>query len=76
MGAVRSTPITVEVDGEQVVLRFPALPEGAQVRNLPALGGKTRSGKNAYWLPVNFREAEWKDQVLDALAQIISVWQE
>jgi transcription-repair coupling factor (superfamily II helicase) len=66
----------ISVDGEQVVLRFPALPEGAQVRNLPALGGKTRSGKNAYWLPVNFREAEWKDQVLDALAQIISVWQE
>ncbi len=67
---------SISVESDQAVLRFPALPEGAPARDLPALGNRARSGKNAYWLPLNFSDPEWKDHLLEVLAQIIALWQE
>jgi len=66
--------VSVAAEGDHIVLRFPPLPETAPSRNLPAIGQKIRSGKNAYWMPVNFSDEGWRDQLLDTLSAIIDVW--
>jgi transcription-repair coupling factor (superfamily II helicase) len=66
--------ISVAAEGEQIVLRFPPLPESMPSRNLPAIGGKTRSGKNAYWLQVDFADDSWRNQLLEILSAIIELW--
>jgi transcription-repair coupling factor (superfamily II helicase) len=41
---------SISLEGDQLVLRYPPLPEGVSSRNLPNLGGPVRTGKNAYWI--------------------------
>jgi transcription-repair coupling factor (superfamily II helicase) len=61
--------ITIEMD--QLVLRFPALPENTPSRNLPSIAPLARTGKNAYWMPVNGMDDEqWKQGLLDTLQTI------
>jgi transcription-repair coupling factor (superfamily II helicase) len=64
------TSITVEAD--QLVLRFPQLPEGAVKRELAPLGYQTRIGKNAYWMKFSPEENEWRDNLLKVLGAIIA----
>jgi transcription-repair coupling factor (superfamily II helicase) len=61
---------SVSVEGDQMVLRFPPLPDGVASRNLPGLGTQVRAGKNAYWLPFTSRQQDWQQVLLETLAQI------
>ena len=66
--------VSVAMEGEQIVLRYPPLPEGAS-RTLPNIGMSVRAGKNAYWMPAAGGPKVWKDKLLDVLEAIIQVWQ-
>jgi transcription-repair coupling factor (superfamily II helicase) len=61
---------SISVEGEQIVLRFPSLPEGVGTRNLPELGGQIRSGKNAYWMPMPPEPEVWRPALLASLTEI------
>lgn len=65
---------SISVESEQIVLRFPPLPESAPARDLPAIGYNSRSGKNAYWLPFNSAEPGWQDRLLEVLSAIANLW--
>jgi len=61
----------INIEGDQIVMRYPALPEGIKARELADIGVDTRRGKNAYWLPVA-GESDWRtrlEQVLNLLAE-------
>ncbi len=60
---------SVAFEGEQIVMRFPPLPEGMTDRSLPNLGRELRSGRNAYWMQSGGKE-EWRERLLNALATI------
>jgi transcription-repair coupling factor (superfamily II helicase) len=61
---------SISVENDQLVLRFPPLPEGAAGRNLPYLGSQVRVGKNAYWMRLGEDEADWKERLMQTLAAI------
>jgi transcription-repair coupling factor (superfamily II helicase) len=63
----------VAKEGEQIVLRYPPLPEGVASRNLPNIGSIARSGKNAYWMPLNDSGGDWRERILEALAAILDL---
>ena len=58
---------SVSIENDQIVLRYPPLPEGVSSRNLPALSGQVRVGKNAYWVPFAAQADLWRDILLDTL---------
>ncbi len=62
--------ITVEAD--QLVLRFPPLPEGVHARDLPQIHPQVRTGKNAYWMPLN-GNSHWRESLQEVLSAIISL---
>ncbi len=62
---------SVTLENDQLVLRFPPLPEGQPPRNLPNLGSQVRAGKNAYWMPVNGNVLNWKDHLLETLNRLV-----
>jgi transcription-repair coupling factor (superfamily II helicase) len=66
---------SVTVESEQLVLRFPALPEGINTRNLPVLQIKSRAGKNSYWLPMHSETFDWQDHLINALIEVNKLWQ-
>jgi transcription-repair coupling factor (superfamily II helicase) len=43
----------IAIEGKQIVLRYPPLPEGIKARSLIDLGASVRRGRNAYWMPIN-----------------------
>lgn len=63
--------ISVTMEGEQLVLRYPPLPENAS-RNLPFVGLGVRSGRNAYWIS-NTGVENWQQKLLDTLGEILAV---
>ena len=63
--------VSVSVESEQIVLRFPALPEGAAPRNLPPLGPTIRAGKNTYWMTMNRENNAWQQDLLNALKALV-----
>jgi len=65
---------SVSIESEQVVLRYPQLPEGMPGRSLPTLGAPVRTGRNAYWMPVGSAN-EWKERLLACLTTIIQMEQ-
>lgn len=65
---------SVAMEGEQIVLRYPPLPEGMS-RQLVNLGSGVRAGKNAYWMPANVNGKDWRERLLEALSAIIEAWQ-
>lgn len=60
----------VSVEAEQIVLRFPPLPENVPPRTLAPIGQMVRTGRNAYWLPMSADEDEWKKQLIETLILI------
>jgi transcription-repair coupling factor (superfamily II helicase) len=56
----------VSSENGQLVLRYPALPEGAPPRSYPDLGPDLRTGKNAIWL-TNFNMDGWRERLLAIL---------
>jgi len=64
---------SVSNEGDQLVLRYPALPENAPARNLPNIGFGSRPGKNAYWMAFQEANPEWRERLtvlLGAIRQI------
>jgi transcription-repair coupling factor (superfamily II helicase) len=59
---------SVSAEADQIVLRYPPLPEGINSRNLEAVGFQARIGKNAYWMQFGGDEAEWKDRLINMLS--------
>ncbi len=59
---------SVSFEGDQIVLRFPPLPEGLSERGLPPLGRDVRAGKNAYWLLAQAQN--WQERLLEVLKGI------
>ncbi len=58
-------------EGDNIVLKFPPLPEGEALRNLPAIGGNVRIGKNAYWLTgLDFIGDSWKKTLIQEIGLI------
>jgi len=75
--------VSVAMEGDQIVLRYPPLPEG-MTRKMPNPGPGVRAGKNAYWMPVNGNGARanggerseegrpaWRKRLLEVLSAII-----
>ncbi len=61
----------VSVSGEngQIVLRYPALPDGAAPRTFPDMPAQARTGKNGVWLPIR-EEEDWRGMLLDVLERL------
>jgi transcription-repair coupling factor (superfamily II helicase) len=64
---------SVSMEGDQIVLRYPPLPDGAS-RVMPNLGPGVRSGRNAYWMQAGGGQV-WREKILDVLAEIVGQWQ-
>jgi transcription-repair coupling factor (superfamily II helicase) len=61
---------SIGMETGQIVLRYPAPPEGTPIKSLRDLGPKVRGGKNAYWC--NFgREADWQEKLLETLSLLL-----
>jgi len=65
--------VSVGLEGEQIVLRFPPLTEGLKKRELPEIGKGVRTGKNAYWLAFNQIHDDWKEVLISAIKDYILV---
>ncbi len=61
---------SISLENDQLVLRFPPLPEGVNSRNLPFIGAGARSGKNAYWIPYASQIEDWQERLLEALSTL------
>lgn len=62
----------ISLENNQVVLRFPPLPEAVSARPFPYLGSNVRSGKNSLWLPVAGQE-EWREQLVEILKALVEL---
>ncbi len=60
----------ITIEGEQLVLRFPALPEGVPTRDLNTPDVRLRAGKNAYWMKVDVSDDAWRDDLIEVLGKI------
>jgi transcription-repair coupling factor (superfamily II helicase) len=60
---------SITVESNHLVLRFPPLPEGIKVRDLPDIGTDYRRGKNAYWIIVDDK-VDWKTCLERALNKL------
>ncbi|MCA1953655.1 MAG: transcription-repair coupling factor [Anaerolinea sp.] len=69
--AQRAGLAAVTVEGEQIVLRYPPLPEGV-TRSLQNLAPLARSGRNAYWMAFGGDVAIWKGQLLAVLNALVT----
>jgi transcription-repair coupling factor (superfamily II helicase) len=70
--AGRAGLVSVSAEGDQIVLRFPPLPNGVSARELPPIGLQTRSGRNAYWMKFSTDDDTWRSKLLEVLDVIIS----
>jgi transcription-repair coupling factor (superfamily II helicase) len=61
---------SVSMEGGQLVLRYPGQPDGSPPRNLHFIHPKVRAGRNAYWMPFNQADVDWKIDLLEALVQL------
>jgi len=61
--------ISIGMESGQIVLRFPASPEGTESKRLPDLGPEIRGGKNAYWCLFG-RDANWQERLLELLERL------
>jgi transcription-repair coupling factor (superfamily II helicase) len=62
---------SVGFERNQLVLRYPSLPEGITTRDLPELGGQITTGKNAYRIHFNDPEKEdWRGMLIKVLHRI------
>ena len=66
MRAEQAGLVSVSMESGQILLRFPAPPEGSQPKRLPDLGPGVRGGKNAYWCMFG-RDADWQERLLETL---------
>ncbi|MDK2981448.1 MAG: hypothetical protein PWQ55_1795 [Chloroflexota bacterium] len=60
---------SISIEGDQIILRYPALPDNLKARNLADVGGEARRGKNAYWLPI-LGKSNWQERLDAVLSQL------
>ncbi len=65
--------VSISVEADQIVLRFPQLPNGISSRELAPIGMQTRAGRNAYWMKFDVDEPSWRENLLAVLNVIISL---
>jgi transcription-repair coupling factor (superfamily II helicase) len=61
--------VSIGMESGQIVLRYPATPEGAEPKRLPDLGPGIRGGKNAYWCLFG-KDADWQQRLLEVLERL------
>ncbi len=62
---------SVGFEGRQIVLRYPALPEGINTRDLPEIGYPVITGKNAYRIYFSDPQNEpWQEILIETLMKI------
>ena len=61
--------IMIGMESGQIVLRYPATPEGGEIKRLPDLGPGIRGGKNAYWCLFG-KDADWQEKLLEVLNRL------
>ena len=71
--AARAGLVSISVESDQIVLRFPQLPNGINSRDLPPIGLQTRPGRNAYWMKFNPDDESWRSNLLAVLDAIITL---
>ena len=65
---------SVGFEGRQIVLRYPALPEGINNRDLPEIGYPIIAGKNAYRIHFSDPQIEpWQGILIETLLKIRSL---
>lgn len=62
----------INMENDQIVLRYASSPEGVESDRLPDLGPGIRAGKKAYWVTYN-REDGWNKPLLDVLERLKKV---
>jgi transcription-repair coupling factor (superfamily II helicase) len=75
--AERAGLVSISMESGQIVLRYPAPPEGMESKpgliasnsHLPDLGPGVRGGKNAYWCMFG-KDADWRTRLLDVLERL------
>lgn len=65
---------SVNIENSQLVMRFPQLPEGFPIRNLPPINDRVRAGKNSYWMQYDPLDNGWKVDLLKVLDRIIQIY--
>jgi transcription-repair coupling factor (superfamily II helicase) len=61
--------ISIGMESGQIVLRYPASPEGKEPKRLSDLGPGIRGGKNAYWCLFG-KDADWQERLLEVLERL------
>ncbi len=62
---------SVSINNNQVLLSYPALPNGIKDRGLPDIDPNVRAGKNGYWVNItDLSKDEWKARLLTILQKI------
>jgi transcription-repair coupling factor (superfamily II helicase) len=62
---------SVSIEGDQIVLRYPQLPEGVTARDLPPVNPQVRAGRNAYWMSLPAAGPNWQEKLLNVLTAIL-----
>jgi transcription-repair coupling factor (superfamily II helicase) len=65
--------VSITVEADQLVLRFPPLPVNVTARDLPPLGYQSRPGKNSYWMRFEENDLSWRDDLINILNVIIAM---
>jgi transcription-repair coupling factor (superfamily II helicase) len=61
--------ISISAENQQLALRFPRPKEGAAHRELPNLGGSTRSSRNTIWL-YGLESDGWREELVEVLQRL------
>ncbi len=69
MRAEKAGLVSVGMESGQILLRYPAPPEGVEVKRLPDLGPGIRGGKNAYWCMFG-KDVDWHERLLETLERL------
>ncbi len=67
--AEKASLVSISMESGQIVLRYPASPEGTEPKRLPDLGPGIRGGKNAYWCLFG-KDADWQERLLEVLERL------
>jgi len=72
MRAEKAGLVSVGMESGQIVLHYPAPPEGIELKRLPDMEPGVRGGKNAYWCMFG-RDADWQERLLETLLALSGV---
>jgi transcription-repair coupling factor (superfamily II helicase) len=61
--------VSIGMESGQIVLRYPAYPEGTESKRMPDLGPGIRGGKNAYWCLFG-KDTDWQVRLLEVLERL------